>query len=189
MMSKNKSILIVASDFLQGSGLKSMLEEYFYAENFSYTVVVNDADVENMSAYDLIFISQEYYFSLYEAMKNVRKKVILLTKTDVLLTDISSLNCNLEEEALNEQLYELCAQKLRYKIDSDKTELSDREKEVLVLVAKGYMNKQIADELNISINTVLTHRKNLTAKLGIKTVSGMTMYAMLNGLISGEDMQ
>jgi len=188
-MSKNKNILIVASDFLQSFGLKSMLEDYSYTENFSYTVVINDDFAENEILYDLIFISQQHYFSLYEKMKNIRKKVIVLTTTNTPIADFSTLNCCMEEDSLAELLHDLCVKKLHYKVDSDRTELSDREKEVLVLVAKGYMNKQIADTLNISINTVLTHRKNLTAKLGIKTVSGITMYAMLNGLISGEDIQ
>lgn len=62
-------------------------------------------------------------------------------------------------------------------------ELSEREKEVLVLVAKGLLNKQIADRLSISINTVITHRKNITRKTGIKTSPGLTVYAILCGLI------
>lgn len=61
--------------------------------------------------------------------------------------------------------------------------LSDREKEVLVEVAHGYLNKEIADRLNISINTVITHRKNITRKTGIKTTPGLTVYAILNGLV------
>jgi len=61
--------------------------------------------------------------------------------------------------------------------------LSDREQEVLVLVAKGLLNKEIADKLNISINTVITHRKNITRKTGIKTVPGLTVYAILSGLV------
>lgn len=61
--------------------------------------------------------------------------------------------------------------------------LSQREIEVLRLVASGMINKQIANTLNISINTVLTHRKNITAKLGIKSVSGLSFYAMMNGII------
>lgn len=61
--------------------------------------------------------------------------------------------------------------------------LSQREKEILVLVAKGYMSKEIADMLNISTNTVNTHRKNITAKTGIKSIAGLTVYAMLNNLM------
>lgn len=62
-------------------------------------------------------------------------------------------------------------------------ELSAREKEILVCVAKGLLNKEIADQLNISIHTVITHRKNITHKTGIKTVAGLTVYALINGLL------
>jgi len=62
-------------------------------------------------------------------------------------------------------------------------ELSAREKEILVCVAKGMLNKEIADLYNISIYTVITHRKNITRKTGIKTVAGLTVYALLNNLI------
>lgn len=62
-------------------------------------------------------------------------------------------------------------------------ELSAREKEILVCVAKGMLNKEIADHFNISIYTVITHRKNITRKTGIRTVAGLTVYALLNNLI------
>lgn len=61
-------------------------------------------------------------------------------------------------------------------------ELSEREVEVLVLVAKGYASKEIADQLNISIHTVNSHRKNITHKTGIKSPAGLAVYAMLHGL-------
>ena len=66
---------------------------------------------------------------------------------------------------------------------ADDIELSKRELDVLVAVAKGMMNKEIADMMNISIHTVISHRKNITRKTGIKSVSGLTVYAMLNNLI------
>ena len=61
--------------------------------------------------------------------------------------------------------------------------------DVLQLIVKGSTNKEIADKLNISLNTVLSHRKNITTKLGIKTVSGLTFYAIMNGIISGDDIE
>ena len=63
-------------------------------------------------------------------------------------------------------------------------QLTNRETEILRLIVKGYLNKEIADKLNISHNTVLTHRKNIIAKTGIKTVSGLTFYCIRKGLIS-----
>lgn len=61
--------------------------------------------------------------------------------------------------------------------------LTPREAEVLTLVAQGKINKEIADALDISFQTVLTHRKNISAKLGIKTTAGLTIYAIKTGLI------
>lgn len=71
----------------------------------------------------------------------------------------------------------------------DGEELSAREKEILVCVAKGMLNKEIADHYNISIYTVITHRKNITRKTGIKTVAGLTVYALLNNLIDMNSME
>ena len=61
--------------------------------------------------------------------------------------------------------------------------LSDREVEVVQLVALGKTNKEISDALHISTHTVITHRKNITSKLGIKTIAGLAVYAVLNGYI------
>lgn len=71
----------------------------------------------------------------------------------------------------------------------DGSPISERELDVLKLISLGYMNKEIADKLNISFNTVLTHRKNITAKLGIKTVSGLTFYSLSHGYISPDSIE
>ena len=62
--------------------------------------------------------------------------------------------------------------------------LSERETEVLVQLVTGLSNKEIADKLNISIHTVISHRKNITQKTGIKSQSGLTIYALSNKIIS-----
>jgi len=62
----------------------------------------------------------------------------------------------------------------------------EREIDVLKLVATGLANKEIADKLNISIHTVITHRKNISQKIGIKSVSGLTIYAVVKKFISLE---
>ena len=71
---------------------------------------------------------------------------------------------------------------------ADDVELSKREIDVLVAVAKGMMNKEIADQMNLSIHTVISHRKNITRKTGIKSVSGLTVYALLNNLIDEKEL-
>jgi len=62
-------------------------------------------------------------------------------------------------------------------------DLSDRETDVLVLVAKGLSSKEIADVLHISIHTVNSHRKNITHKTGIKSVAGLAVYAVIHNLM------
>lgn len=68
-------------------------------------------------------------------------------------------------------------------------DLSQRELDVLKLVAKGFINKEIADRLNISLNTVLSHRKNITSKLGIKTVSGLIFYCISHGYLMADEIE
>ena len=62
-------------------------------------------------------------------------------------------------------------------------DLSEREIEVLTQMVKGFANKEIADNLNISIHTVISHRKNITEKTGIKSLSGLTIYAISRRII------
>jgi DNA-binding CsgD family transcriptional regulator len=67
------------------------------------------------------------------------------------------------------------------------TELTRREIEVLQLLTKGYSNKEIADQLFVSTHTVISHRKNISEKTGIKSASGLTMYAILKKIIDVTD--
>jgi len=65
--------------------------------------------------------------------------------------------------------------------------LSDRETDVLRYVALGMTNKEIAGKLFLSTHTIIAHRKNISAKLGIKTIAGFTVYALLNNIILPDD--
>lgn len=67
--------------------------------------------------------------------------------------------------------------------------LTDREIDVLRHVALGMSNKEMADKLFISTNTVITHRKNITDKLGIKTIPGLTVYAIMNNIINPDEVK
>ena len=62
-------------------------------------------------------------------------------------------------------------------------QLSDREKDVIVALVQGMTNKEIADHLFISINTVITHRRNIARKLQIHSPAGLTIYAIVNNLV------
>ncbi|MGI6718287.1 MAG: response regulator transcription factor [Bacteroidales bacterium] len=83
-----------------------------------------------------------------------------------------------------ETIKEKIITKTANKEDDVKKELSNREKEVLVYVVKGLTNKEISDEMCISIHTVVTHRRNIVSKLGIHSVSGLTIYAITNKMVT-----
>lgn len=72
---------------------------------------------------------------------------------------------------------------------STKEALSDREKEIIVGVVKGLTNKEIADQLFISIHTVLTHRRNIAKKLEIHSPAGLVIYAIVNGIVAIDDIK
>ncbi len=75
--------------------------------------------------------------------------------------------------------------KMVFKGGSKSTEmLSDREKEVIVALVQGMANKEIASHLNISVNTVITHRRNIARKLQIHSPAGLTIYAIVNDLVN-----
>ena len=75
-------------------------------------------------------------------------------------------------------------------IDKDKLEvLSDREKDIIICVAKGMNNKEIADYLYLSVHTVTTHRRNISNKLQIHTTAGIIIYAIANKLVNIEEIQ
>lgn len=76
-----------------------------------------------------------------------------------------------------------------YSQSPEQEQLSDRELEVLKLIVAGLSNKEIADKLFISIHTVISHRKNISQKTGIKSQSGLTIYAISNKIIQIEDYQ
>jgi len=75
------------------------------------------------------------------------------------------------------------------KAETGSNVLSEREKEIIVQVVKGLSNKEIAEALFISVNTVMTHRRNISRKLQIRSAAGLTIYAIVNGLVNLDDVQ
>jgi len=95
------------------------------------------------------------------------------------LSDTSALICYKVNEILNSFL--------SVSTKETDTELTKREIEVLQLITKGHSNKEIADQLFVSTHTVISHRKNISEKTGIKSASGLTMYAILKKIIDVGD--
>jgi DNA-binding NarL/FixJ family response regulator len=143
------------------------------------------------------------YFHYFAAMNIVlenkaffterkRKTIVLTLSLDSTstLSDFHSLCINVPEQELVRSLLSLqqsahghwknmppMPEVLNRKI------LSDREIEVMSLIVQGYINKEIAEKLNIGLATVITHRKNIMDKLGMKSVSALTIYAVMHGYV------
>jgi regulator of cell morphogenesis and NO signaling len=64
--------------------------------------------------------------------------------------------------------------------------VSEREKEIIICLVQGLSNKEIAAQLFISVNTVITHRRNISRKLQIRSLAGLTIYAIANNLIDSK---
>ena len=189
-MTTNKRIVIIEPYAMIAQGLRLMIDEIkgyevsaiiadgHYIERIiplrPDIVIVNPSMIDIKKRGELDDMAQRLHNAAFAALvyQYVDPDVLRYFKTTI---DISDSR-------------EKVAIKLRQLLETsepttESTELSDREKEILVAVAKGLTNKSIAEQYHLSVHTVIPHRKNLTRKTGIKSVSGLTVYAILNNLI------
>lgn len=136
----------------------------------------------------------------YPAESNVQLLNDVLMDIYMMEEDLLS-HCHLEDQLFAECVHRLeedVRQRGPHQINSENVSenensqgdgLSEREKEVIVEVVKGYSNKEIADNMFISPNTVMTHRRNISRKLNIHSPAGLTIYAIVNGLISLDEVK
>lgn len=180
-------IAVVTPHTLLNLGLKHLFQRYFDVAPALYNRAEDffDDTPEQFDAY-LLFADTVLRYSDFFLPRKSRIMLLTAHSDQSVESFAPTLPIDEEKECLLERIEQFVEQ-IDRQAESLPQELSPRETEVLKLVAKGFMNKEIADQLNISINTVLSHRKNLTAKLGIKTVSGLSFYAMMNGYISDID--
>ena len=94
-----------------------------------------------------------------------------------------ALHCAIEDDILLPALQRNIARQAVENATDETEELSAREKDVLVEVVNGLSNKEIADKLNISTHTVISHRKNIARKLNIHSTAGLTIYAIVNKMV------
>lgn len=102
------------------------------------------------------------------------------------------IHCELEKDIFVPEIKKL-EEKIKggenYLSDDDSQNLTDRERDIIINVVKGFTNKEIADKLCISVNTVTTHRRNIAKKLDIHSPSGLTIYAIINKLVDIKDIK
>ena len=192
-MNNRPKIAIIDPNTLSALGLKAILQN---------VMPIMTVDIFG-SLSELQANEPESYFHYFTAMsvvvenmafftENKRKTIVLTLSLDTMsqLSDFKCLCVNVPEPELVRSLLML-EQHAHGKgehlppmpaILSQKI-LSDREIEVMSLIVQGYINKEIADKLNIGLATVITHRKNIMDKLGMKSVSSLTIYAVMHGYV------
>lgn len=118
--------------------------------------------------------------------KRIQIVALVSSFVDVALLDKYDANFSIFDglEALSNKLSELYKLEQAHSDNDDQESLSQREKEIVVCVVKGMTNKEIAEKLFLSIHTVITHRRNISKKLQIHSASGLTIYAIVNKLVS-----
>ncbi len=193
MMGGRPKIAIVDSNTLAMLGLKQILQNVLpimQVDMFgSFTDLTNanpDSYVHFFAAVAIVLENRAFF------SERRMKTIVLTTSTDpnAQLSGFHSLCINVPEEQLVRSILMLeqhahahgknlppMPKVLQAKI------LSDREIEVLALIVQGFINKEIADQLNIGLTTVITHRKNIMEKLGMKSVSALTIYAVMHGYV------
>ena len=97
-----------------------------------------------------------------------------------------ALHCAIEDEIMLPALAkkEQSSHNTNIELNSEQEELSSREIDVLIQIVKGLSNKEIADVLCLSTHTVMSHRKNIVRKLNIHSTAGLTIYAIVNGIVN-----
>lgn len=193
-MHRSKRIALILPDTLQSLGLVSLLTDYFAPVEVTYFPTLETLTAAGGDSFDYFFTDADTMVLNTDFFLPRRGKTAILidsTEETGALSSTNRITTRSTQEVIIEQLQELFTNDYvsnGLSAENNK-ELSTRETDVLQQIVRGITNKEIADKLNISLNTVLTHRKNITAKLGIKTVSGLTFYAIMNGIISGDEIE
>ena len=192
-MTNRPKVAILDPNTLSALGLKSILQNIMHimtVDTFGSFSELAAADADNYFHY---FVAMSIVLENKPFFLERRRKTIVLTLSLDTMSQLSNFHClcvNVPEQQLVRSLLTLqqhahgrgehlppMPEMLQRKV------LSDREIEVMSLIVQGYINKEIADRLNIGLATVITHRKNIMDKLGLKSVSALTIYAVMHGYV------
>jgi DNA-binding CsgD family transcriptional regulator len=184
----NSKVYIIHGSAIVQNGLAEILRKYFKCSVTGYSTV-NDLQESNVSITENTILLIDGGIAISKVQLQFltdipRTRLFRISIDDSKIShlkdeDVISINSSQEEIYLRvKEAFEPLES-----MDRESEGLSNREIEVLKLVALGYSNKEIAEKLFISAHTVISHRKNMTEKLGIKSISGLTVYAIINNYI------
>ena len=192
-MTERPKVAIIDTNTLAAMGLKQILQNVMPIMTVDTFGSFAELQSGHPDAYFHYFVAMSIVLENKEFFLERRRKTIVLTLSLDTMSQLSNFHClcvNVPEQQLVRSLLTLqqhahgrgehlppMPEMLQRKV------LSDREIEVMSLIVQGYINKEIADRLNIGLATVITHRKNIMDKLGLKSVSALTIYAVMHGYV------
>lgn len=183
-------IAIIDPNTLAVLGLKSLLQSIMPIASIDTFGTFTELEANNPNEYFHYFVSMNIVLEKRNFFIKHRHKTIVLTLSLDTNTQLNEFNClciNVPEKQLIKSILAMEQSAHAHGRNLPPIPrmniLSDREIEVMTLIVRGFINKEIADMLNIGLATVVTHRKNIMDKLKIKSVSALTIYAVMNGYV------
>ena len=192
-MTSRPKVAILDPNTFSALGLKSMLQNVIPIMTVDTFGSFTELTASDADSYYHYFVAMNVLLENKPFFLERRRKTIVLTLSLDSMSQLSNFHClcvNVPEQQLVRSLLSLqqhahgrgehmpsMPEVLQRKV------LSDREIEVMSLIVQGYINKEVADLLNIGLSTVITHRRNIMDKLGFKSVSALTIYAVTHGYV------
>ncbi|MFZ9848856.1 MAG: DNA-binding response regulator, partial [Flavobacteriales bacterium] len=147
-----------------------------YSSFSAKTKVIPVTDLQNKHNFDRVLKSG---ISSYLLKSSSAKEIVDCLRKDAFISQKVAEVIKSQDAVLSDGL--------SYKATCDSLNISEREIEIIKLIAEGCINKEIADRLFLSNHTINTHRKNIMQKLGINNTSGIVLFAVKEGIVSAND--
>ena len=190
----NIKFAVIDSNVLTCIGLQHLLGRLLpMAEIQVFSNIKELMELGDISGFLHFFVSSNIYFQQTNFFRQFPKKIIVLVNGDMQIKDIHTLNtCQSEKElvsdfmALQHKGHDHAINMARQV--EEKQVLSSREIEVAILLCKGYINKEIAEQLSLATTTVISHRKNIMEKIQARSLADVIIYCVVKGIVSLEEL-
>lgn len=186
---------IIESNILTGLGLQAILEDIIPVAEIKLLQTFEEVETLNTKEFVHFFVSSRIYFEHCQFFRQQAARSIVLVNGDMTINGVKTINvCQKEKELVRDILalkhsrhgpngrIPMPPHVTMHPQKEQEIILSPREIEVAVLLSKGYINKEVADQLDISLTTAISHRKNIMEKLHARSLADIIVYVVMNGL-------
>lgn len=193
-MMPNLELAVIDNNILAALGMQQLLNDLIPTIEVSIFNGFGELEAADEGQYAHYFVSSRIYFEHVAYFRKLGRRAVVLVNGDMQIAGMPTFNVCQSETALVKAIMSLYHRghpqghpqthpQGHPQGDADnKATLSPRETEVAILLAKGLINKEIADRLNISLATAITHRKNIMEKLHARSLADIIVYVIMNGL-------